>query len=101
MLCDIIGEEDIYNAGAGTSSYFKHFALSLSQLNLFISKHDWIEIIDMTEIILSSKSGVHPPTKLQLALALTVVKQKPPDTDIKGKARIQFLHGRTTQSFTI
>lgn len=40
----------------------------------------------MMEIILSSKPGVHPPTKLQLALALTVVKQKPPDTDIKGKA---------------
>jgi hypothetical protein len=28
--------------------------------------------------------GVTPPSKIQLALALAVVKQKPPDKDIKG-----------------
>lgn len=47
------------------------------------------------------KSGVTPPTKLQLALALAVVKGKPPGQSVKGEANMQFLHSQTILLLTI
>lgn len=38
-----------------------------------------------------SQSGLKPPTKPQLALALAVVKGKPPGQSVKGQANMQFL----------
>lgn len=50
----------------------------------FTTSHDLFEPIDKMTTISTSKLSVTPPTQLQLALALAVVKGKPPGQSVKG-----------------